>query len=87
MCLLKHEGESSNDIVVSVWGNLHSLSPVAMSSSITHLARTKSLPTHLQHHVGAADVYVSIASLRRKEEKKEVGTQSFHPEFSFPLVC
>lgn len=65
VCLLKHEGESSNDSIVSVWGNLHSLSPIALSFSITHLARSKSL-THRTYSITSvsANIYVSIASLR-----------------------
>lgn len=65
VCLLKHKGEYSNDRVVSVWGNLSPLSPVASSSSITFLARSKSL---MRHTYGimllSANMYVSIASLR-----------------------
>lgn len=65
VCLLKHEGKSSNDSVLSVWGKLHSLSPIALSSSITHLVRSKSL-THCAYSIASvsANISVSVASLR-----------------------
>lgn len=82
VCLLKHEGESANSSVVSVWGNLHSLSPIALNSSINHLARSKSL-THCTCSIMlvSANICVSIASLRNRSLKGrctvKASTQNF----------
>lgn len=69
--------------VVSVWGNLHSLSQIATSSSITHLERTKSLPTHLQHHVGAANICFHSLSQEKRGEKGDVHSK-LPPKISLP---